>query len=291
MVLGLARSPENLLKVAQMGGNPVRGDVLDKERMERLFEKEKPEAVINLATAIPLKLRVNPADWEQNDRVRAEGTVNLLRTSEVQGVKVFLQESVGYICSSQGSAWMNEDSPLSSHPFLAKTILMEEQVKASHVPSAILRLGALLSADSWHTQQTVAAIRKGLLPILGNGEAYLSQIHAQDAGGAFLHLLDHFEKAQGQTWIAVEEKPATSAEIFPFVANLLKSPTPRRVPIIMARALVGAITIEVLGASYRLSSQKMREELGFILRYPSYRQIWEEIATQVAGKQFSFTGL
>ena len=88
---------------------------------------------------------------------------------------------------------------------------MEEQVKASSVPSAILRLGALLSADSWHTQQTVAALRKGLLPIFGHGEAYLSQIHAQDAGQAFLHLLAHFEKAQGQTLIAAEENPATSA--------------------------------------------------------------------------------
>src|SRR5215468_7997401 len=72
--VGLARSPEKLLTVDRMGAQAVRGDVLDAAGIRRLVEEARPDAIVNLATAIPLKLRLNPKDWEQNDRVRVEGT-------------------------------------------------------------------------------------------------------------------------------------------------------------------------------------------------------------------------
>lgn len=288
-VFGLARTPERLLQVAQMGAQPIRGDVLDSEGMRRLLQESAPEAVVNLATAIPLKLRVNPADWSMNDRVRLEGTTNLLRGVEGLPLSLFVQESVGYVCQSGGEAWMDENSPLSPHPFVKATIEMERKVLESRVPATVLRLGAVLSAASWHTQQSVAAIRRGLLPIIGQGESYMSLLHAHDAGRAVLHLLENATRAEGRVWLACENDPIRSADLLPFVAQLLRAPAPRRVPALLAKAMVGAVTLEVLGASYRLSNRRLREELGFTLRYSTYREIWGEIAQQVEGKSFKFT--
>src|SRR5690348_14609127 len=77
-VFGLARTPEKLLQVSGQGTEAVRGDVLDAEAMRRLAREIQPEAMVNLATVIPLKLRIVPKDWEPNDRVRVEGATNLL---------------------------------------------------------------------------------------------------------------------------------------------------------------------------------------------------------------------
>ncbi len=288
-VLGLARTPEKLLQVVKMGAKAVRGDVLEPETMRRVVQESAPDVVVNLATVIPLKLRVNPADWVMNDRVRVEGTSNLLKAAEGLPLRLFIQESVGYVSQSQADAWIDENTPLSSHAFVQATIDMERRVRESELPTTVLRFGALLSDDSWHAQQSVAAIRKGLLPIIGQGESYMSLIHTHDAGRAIVHLMDQADHARGRVWIASEEEPAQSAEIIPFVAELLKSPSPRRVPAMLARALVGAVTIEVLGASYRLSSRRLREDLGFRLVYPTYREIWSHIAGQVEGKSFKFT--
>src|ERR1051326_3420034 len=156
-VFGLARTPEKLLQVAGLGTVAMRGDVLDADAMRRLVRETQPEAIVNLATIIPLKLRINPKEWEPNDRVRVEGTANLLAAGQEVGVRLFVQESVGYVCQSQGAGWIYEDAPRSTHPFLHATLQMEDMVQSSALPTVLLRLAALMSADSWHTQQSVAA--------------------------------------------------------------------------------------------------------------------------------------
>ena len=286
-VFGLARTPEKLLAIDRLGARPVRGDVLDGEAMRRVVADVQPEAIVNLATAIPLKLRVNPKDWEHNDRVRVTGTRNLLAASKEVGLRLFVQESVGYVCQSQGDDWIKEDAPRSVHPFLKATIAMEDSVTQSGLPAVLLRYAALMSADAWHTQQSIAALRRGLLPVIGDGASFVSLIHARDAAQAVVLALAQRDAAAGQIFNVTDSEPARMREILPHAARLLSASPPRTVPVMMAKMIAGAVTVEVLTASYRMSGSKIKEVLGFVPRYASYREIWAQVAQEVGGQDFA----
>jgi 2-alkyl-3-oxoalkanoate reductase len=286
-VFGVARTPEKLELVNGLGARPVRGDVLDGPGMLLLAAEHRPEAIVNLATAIPLKLTIQPKDWEMNDRIRIEGTRHLLAAARQAGVTLFLQESVGYICRSRGDDWIDEDAPLNPHPFLRATQEMEAQVRASPIPTTLLRLGALVARDSWHTQQSVAALRRGLLPIIGDGSAYLSLIHVEDVAQAIVLALAAPDTAAGKTYNVVDDAPARMRDVWPYAAQQLQAPPPRHVPPLVAKMVGGALTLEILAPSYRMSNARIRQDLGFAPHYPSYRETWAWIADAVKGRDFT----
>ena len=49
----------------------------------------------------------------------------------------------------------------------------------------------------------------------------------------------------------------------------------------LAKMVVGSLTLDVLTASYRMSSDRIRAELGFTPQYPTYRETWKQIAASV----------
>jgi nucleoside-diphosphate-sugar epimerase len=288
-ITGLARSPEKLLLVDKLGATAVRGDILEGDGISRLLLERRPDVVVNLATAIPLRLKIDPQDWALNDRIRTTGTLNLTRACEAAGVGLLVQESVGYICASRGAGWISEDSPRSTHPFLKATVEMEDIVRAAKTPGVLLRLGALMSPESWHTQQSVAALRRGMLPIIGDGSAYLSLIHVEDVASAIVHVVGNPDAAAGNTYNVVDEAPATMAEVFPYTARLLGAPKPKSIPPFLAKLAIGSLTLDILIASYRMDGAKIRAELGFVPRYPTYRETWDQIAAALADREISIS--
>jgi nucleoside-diphosphate-sugar epimerase len=288
-VSGLARTAEKMLAVNALKANPERGDVLDAGGMSRLLQQLHPDIVVNVATAMPLRLKIDPKDWIQNDRIRTVGTSNLLGASESAGVTLFIQESVGYVCESQGAQWITEDTPRSDNPFLKATVEMEDRVRAARTPGVLLRLGALMSADSWHTRQSVAGLRRGMLPIIGDGSAYLSLIHADDAASAIVNTIAHADVAAGRTYNIADGSPAHMAEVFRFAASALNAPAPKSVPPFLARMAVGSLTVDILGASYRMSADRAKADLGFKPQYPTYRETWLQIANALKNTEIAFS--
>lgn len=285
-VVGLARTPEKLLEVVRMGATPERGDVLDAALMKSVAAKTQPDVIVNLATAIPLKLRVSPKDWEINDRIRMEGTQNLLQAAKQAKVKLFVQESVGYVCAPHASDWLTENSPLSTHPFLDATQQMETLVQRSGLPATLLRFAALTAADAWHTQQSIVALRRGLLPIVGEGTGYVSLISAEDAAAAILLAVENSDIAADKIYNVVDSDPAPMRAILAYAAECLHTSAPRHVPALMAKMIVGSLTLDVFTASYRMSNVLIRQELGFVPQFPTYRELWRHLAQQTAGKEF-----
>lgn len=276
-VVGLAHSAEKLPRVENLGARPVCGDILDSEGMRRLVREIQPEGIVNLATAIPLKLRVDPKDWALNERIRLEGTANLLAAAQESEIRLFVQESAGYIYEPGGDAWLTEETPPSSHPFRRHIAQMEAMIRDSGIPATLLRFGALNAADAWHTQQAISECKRGMLPIIGDGSAFMSQIHAEDAAQAICRALADPQATAGQTFNVVDNEPARMREVFPYIAQMLSAPPPRHVPPLLAKMLAGALTIEVFTASYRISSAKIRQALGFAPRFPTYRESWAAI--------------
>src|SRR5262245_54222704 len=84
-LFGLARQPSNAKALADLGATARTGDLFDPAS---LVEATKGcEAVLHLATAIPPGSRTSVSDWALNDRIRREGTRNLVDAAMANGAR------------------------------------------------------------------------------------------------------------------------------------------------------------------------------------------------------------
>jgi nucleoside-diphosphate-sugar epimerase len=289
-VYGSAVSAEGVLAVDRLGAKVLRIDLLDEASVRNGVERAKPEGVVNLATAIPLRLKLDPRDWEQTNRLRNAGLKNLVAACRTQGGLPIVQEDVGYVCASKGDGWMDESAPRSRHAFLQPVVQMEDFALGCGLPVTLLRFAAVLGAEFWHTQQMVAALRRGMLPLVGDGSAFMSLVHVEDAARAIQLAVTRPPKSGSRVYNVVDEEPARMRDVLPYVARLLNAPAPRRVPAMLASLAAGALTMEILGASYRMSGARIREDLGFQPRYPTYRETWQEVGSHLQSKTIDLSG-
>ena len=116
-------------------------------------------------------------------------------------------------------------------------------------------------------------VRKRRLPIVGDGGGIWSVVHITDAAGATVAALDH--GAPG-LYNIVDDEPVRVGELLRELATAVGAKPPRRIPRWLGRLLAGeGMTImmtEVRGAS----NAKAKRELGWELRYPSWRQGFRE---------------
>ena len=157
----------------------VVGDLFDDGAMSRLVEN--CDTVANLATA--LKPLNGVVDWQANDRIRREGTRQLLRACQRAGVQRLVQQSVAFVDS--GERLDDGLGPLAPLPHLASASDMEAAVEQSGMQALILRGGLFwgpgTSMQAWMESQGHDQPARGL----GNTEAdWVSLIHLDDMAHA-----------------------------------------------------------------------------------------------------------
>ena len=112
-------------------------------------------------------------------------------------------------------------------------------------------------------------MRKRQFPIVGDGGGFMSWIHLEDAAAATVLALEHDGAA---IYNVVDDEPAPAREWLPVLADALGAKPPRRVPVWLARLFAGEPGV-VTGTEARgASNAKAKRELGWTLRYPSWRQ-------------------
>jgi nucleoside-diphosphate-sugar epimerase len=81
----------------------------------------------------------------------------------------------------------------------------------------------------------------------------------------------------------VDEEPAPVREWLPVLADTLGAKPPRHVPVWLAR-LIGGETAVMIGTDVRgASNAKAKRELGWTLRYPTWRQGFAAVYASSAG--------
>jgi nucleoside-diphosphate-sugar epimerase len=97
-VAAITRYEEKLGKLHDLGAEPILCDVFDAERLGPVVARAEPDAVINQLTDLPQNL--NPRKlaeyYAANNRVRREGTSNLLSAALGAGVHRFLVQGAAY---------------------------------------------------------------------------------------------------------------------------------------------------------------------------------------------------
>jgi nucleoside-diphosphate-sugar epimerase len=114
----------------------------------------------------------------------------------------------------------------------------------------------------------VEPVRKRQFPIVGDGGGVFSFIHLDDAAAATVLALEHDGPA---VYNIVDDEPAPVREWLPVLANALGAKPPRHIPVWLARLIGGDLAVIIGTKSHGASNAKAKRELGWTLRYPSWR--------------------
>jgi nucleoside-diphosphate-sugar epimerase len=280
-VVGLTRSERSAALVRSLGAEPVVADALDGEAVRRAVRRARPEVVVHELTALSgsLDLRRFERAFEQTNRLRTEGTDHLLAAAREVGVRRFVAQSfAGWPFAREGGPVKAEDAPLDPDPPKAvrstiEAILYLERAVAgaTDLEGLALRYGGFYGPGTSLAEggEHVEAIRRGRFPIVGSGTGIWSFVHIEDAAAATAIAV---ERGPAGVYHVVDDEPAPVSEWLPVLAETLGARTPRRIPAWVARALVGEHGVVMMTEIRGASNAKAKRELGWTLRYPSWRE-------------------
>jgi nucleoside-diphosphate-sugar epimerase len=272
-VIGTFRSPGNAERVGALGAEAIALDLLDARAVRKAVLETKPEAIVHQATALADVRFSKHLDrsFAPTNRLRTEGTDALLAAAREAGVRRFVAQSfASYRYAREGGPVKTEDDPLDPTPVPA---MRETNAAMRSLDQAVtdaggiaLRYGGFYGAAN---DGLLVPVRKRQFPIVGNGGGVSSFIHLDDAAAATVLALEHDGAG---IYNIVDDEPAPVREWLPVLANVLGARPPRHVPRWLARLVAGEGAVMMGTESRGASNAKAKRELGWTLRYPSWRQ-------------------
>jgi nucleoside-diphosphate-sugar epimerase len=273
-VIALARSRNRAIG---LGPAEVReADLLNRPAVAKVVADTAPDAIVHLATAIPAA--INPKtmarDFTITDRLRTEGTRNLLDAAQQTRPIKIITEGLGY-AYAPGPGLANEDAPLWLDPpkefASALDALLELERQTAEADGLVLRFGHLYGPGSAYAPDgsVTQQIKAGKMPVAGKGDSVFSFIRAHDAATAIVAALD-----KGVTGVlnVVDDEPAPLREWLPGVAKLLDAPSPRRVPAPVVRLVAGGWGAAFMTRLRGADNSRARLMLDWRPRYASWRE-------------------
>jgi nucleoside-diphosphate-sugar epimerase len=273
-VTGTSRSPERADRLRALGAQPVVLDLLQREAVIEAVAAVKPDAIVHEATALAHVRFSRNLDrtFAQTNRLRTEGTDALVAAARAADVRRFVAQSfASFRYAREGGPVKTEDDPLDPAPV---STTRETNAAMRHLESAVtdaggiaLRYGGFYGAPN---DGLLDPVRKRQFPIVGDGGGVSSFIHLDDAAAATVLALERDGGAA--VYNIVDDEPAPVREWLPVLASVLGAKPPRRFPRWLARVFAGDAGV-VMGTEARgASNAKAKRELGWTLRYPSWRE-------------------
>jgi nucleoside-diphosphate-sugar epimerase len=262
----------------QLGAEAVVMDGLDEASVGEAVAAAKPDAVVHQMTSIAGKPDFRHMDrwFAMTNRLRTEGTDHLLAAAEAAGVSHVVAQSFGSFNGIRTGGWVKtEEDPLDP---LTGTVAEPQMAAISYVEDVVVRAGGVaLRYGGFYgpgaTDVQVEIVRKRQFPLVGGGTGYFSWIHVDDAASATVLAVE--QQAQG-IYNIVDDEPAPGSEWLPYLAASVGAKQPRRAPVWLARLLAGDVAVAMMTEGRGFSNAKAKRELGWELRYPSWRQGFKE---------------
>jgi nucleoside-diphosphate-sugar epimerase len=260
----------------QLGAEGTVMDGLDAAAVGEAVAAAGPDAIVNEMTGLSEahagkpNLRKAERFFAITNRLRSEGIDHLLAAAEATGVSHVVAQGHASMNGIRQGGWVKtEEDPLE---------VVEGTKAINHLEDVVVRAGgAVLRYGGFYgpgaNDDQVKLVLKRLFPLVGGGTGYVSWVHVDDAVSATVLAVE--QKARG-VFNIVDDEPAPASEWLPYLAECAGAKPPRRVPAWLARLLAGDMAVGIMTEGRGFSNAKAKRELGWELRYPSWRQGFKE---------------
>jgi nucleoside-diphosphate-sugar epimerase len=268
-VTALARSDARAAMLGSLGATPVRADLFDADAMRRAVAGH--EVVCNLATHIPATTKAAmPGAWGENDRIRSDGSRNLVDAALACGAARYVQESIDFLYADGGTTWIDESWPLEVVKNFRSVTVAESnaaRVTAAGATGVVLRFAAFYGPDS---ESILAMIRlaKRRIALSAGPDRYMSSITTDDAATAVVAALD----APAGLYNVGDDEPVTCREFFAALSDALGVRPPFIAPAGLAR--LGGPVVAAVTRSQRVSNRAFVAATGWKPVSRSVREGW-----------------
>ena len=270
-VLGLARNPARAASLEAMGATPLVADALDRDSLLRAVRGRAADAIVDELTALK-KPPYHHSGMAMTNRLRIEGSANLVAAAHALGAKRFVTQSIvfGYGYYDHGTSLLTEEAPFGMpagdafDAHMAAMLAAERQ--AMSLPEGIaLRYGLFYGGDSELMQPM---LKRRRLPVVAGG--LLDWVHHDDAVMATVAALERGRASRAYN--IVDDQPATWREVFTAMAEAFGAPRPRVLPRWLLRIAAPYAARVAVGTSMRVSNASAKRELGWQPRFRSYHE-------------------
>jgi len=268
LVFATTRSSDKQSLIRGLGASPVVVDALDAAALDKAVREAAPTHVVHELTALPKAGPRSAQELEPTNKLRDEGTRNLLRAAIAAGAQRIV---VGSFALTGAGPQQTSNADLNRAAAAVRS--MESQVlDAAHrrdIEGVVLRYGLFYGPGNPATDDLIARVRKRRVPRVRNDRGQLPYIHLDDAVAATVAALDR--GTSGSVFDIVDDHPTSFSGMVTELANVTGAPPPWTVPAWLLR-MAAPYVARLLTLQVRLSNARAREDLGWAPMFPSYRE-------------------
>jgi len=270
-VHGTTRRPDKAPIIEALGAKAVVMDALDEESVRRAVENVRPEAIVQLLTALPANGPTRESHLRATTRLRVEGTRNLVSAAVPAGVRRYVSESIVLVYGG-GDRVFTEADPFAQPPpgdsfipVIDALRALETSVLGSELEGIALRFGLYYGPTSGSTQFMKRMARRHVLR-LPRGSGVMPWIHVEDAAAAVVAAVERGRA--GNVYNIVDDHAESLWTLAEQLTEANGLPRPKRLPRWVARIAVPYV-VGGLDARLEVSNEKAKRELGWKPRYPT----------------------
>ena len=281
-VTGLTRTASKRALLEQLGATVAIADALDATGVAAAVRHAAPEGVVSLLTSLPRNGPTRISHLEPTNRLREEGTHNVLAAATAVGARRFVGESIvfiyGYGDLTPGPVTEAQPPGEENHPGLQRAIdaivSCERQVqdadKEGRIEGVCLRFGLYQGATAPSSRYMFRMARRRMLPVIGGGRALHPWIELTDAARAVVDALER--AAPGTVYNVVDDEPVEFRDYAAELARLAGAKPPLSVPYSLARLAIPYGAMFLSRPRLPVSNEHLKHELGWRPRFPTYRE-------------------
>ena len=250
-VVAVTSQPQRVAELRAAGATAIVANLDDRDSLHRL--RGLADIVVHLAPP--------PSDGKTDRRTR-----NLAAILPRGGTLVYVSTTGVY--GDCAGAQFDETRPVAPKNARALRRVDAEQVlrqwaRRAHARLSILRVPGIYADD----RLPLDRLRQGTPALRAEDDVYTNHIHADDL--AQIVRLAIFRGAPQRVVHTVDDSDLKMGEYFDTVADAFGLPHPPRLPRAELATQVSPMLLSFMSESRRLKNDRMKQELGVRLRYPT----------------------
>jgi nucleoside-diphosphate-sugar epimerase len=268
-VTATTRSANKQSILRALGANPVVVDALDADALAAAVRAVSPTHVIHQLTALPRGGPRRASDLEPTNRLREEGTRNLLRAAIAARATRIIGGSFALMGAAPAASFGDAGIDAAVDAVRSMESQIVNAARSGSIEGIVLRYGMFYGAGSLSTEEIVELVRRRRLPVVRHDRGQLPYVHLDDAVSATVAALNRGRS--GEAYDIVDNLAMSFSDMVRAVAVAAGAPTPFAVPAWLPRLLMPYMS-RLIAAQLPLSNAKAAADLGWRPRYSTIHE-------------------